>query len=415
MADTTLYERAHMNRQEQAFGICLGRIVEVFPKERLCSVATFSGVGTMNDQFIPKCQWLNIDSNPDGDEFTTIPRRGSFALVFFVEGEPFVFGFFKPPRKGGIAAQGNEASTAIEGDKLFSTAAGNRVTLKASGAIEIESNQTLRRVYFPTGSQMIDICRAYNMQNDGGTLSWGSDAITKMTKFAAEYRRDITGSFVVLEEKGGVDSTTLLRTTIGPAIPGVPGSDTPMYVSSVSLTGEVETEVHTPAPAGTPSGVYMKMRPEGAIDLKVGAAHNLAAKIEPTGALDIDINSITKISASAQGDFSVQNKLTTATIASDGSVTIESPGASISISVAGEVTVKSTNKIALDAKAGVDIKSSGPVAVEALGAPVTIKGQTVQIDGGSGVMESVLTNPSTLSPFTGAPLAPFSTTVKVSI
>lgn len=410
--DHSLYERSHRNRTEQAFGIALGRITEVFPKERFCTVVTFAGHGSMHDQYIPKCQWLNIDSNPEGDESTAIPRKDSFCVVFFVDGEPFIFGFFKPLSKGGKAVQGNEQSKVVEGDKIFSTVAGNRITVKASGAIEMVAKDTLKRIMFPTGSMIMDFCRGYSLRTDGGTIDWKADTL-QQTLYRAEFRKDLLRTFVVVEEKGGVDLTTMLRTTIGPAIPGVPGTKMPVYEHSIKLTGETETTVSLPG-AGAASGVKTTFSPEGSLNVKVGAIHNTEFDIGPTGAAKLSVNKIATVAISETGDISVKNALSSAEISASGDITIKGPTASISISVAGEIKIDAANKITLEAKAGVDVKSLGPIAVESLG-PVSIKGNgQVSLDGGPGPSDFVLTFPTTLSPFTGAPLTPFSTTVMVS-
>ncbi len=157
--DDSIYESRHPVREEQAFGFAFGRITEVFAKERYCTVVTFMGKGSINDNYIPKCQWINLDSNPEGDESTSIPRKNSIGLVFFVAGEPFIFGFFKPLARNATTVTGSEPSKVVEGDKIISTVAGNKITVKSNGAIEIVSSNTLRRVMIPKGAAIFDLCR----------------------------------------------------------------------------------------------------------------------------------------------------------------------------------------------------------------------------------------------------------------
>jgi hypothetical protein len=72
------------------------------------------------------------------------------------------------------------------------------------------------------------------------------------------------------------------------------------------------------------------------------------------------------------------------------------------------------SKVIVDAKAGIDVKSLGPVNLDAK-APVKLKALgSVEIDGGTGATDNVLTYPTSINAFTGSPIVPFSTTIKVS-
>jgi len=429
--DRSLYEMDHPNRIEQAFGIAFGRVVDVDAKARTCTVVTFHGKGTLDDQYIPDAQWINMDSNPEGDESTSIPRPNSLGLVFWVQGEAFIFGYFKPMSRNGSLVTGNEPTKLIAGDKIIATVAGNRITVKASGAIEIYSATTLQRIMIPKGGAIFDLCQRYQLKADGGFQDWRIDPLTQLTTHKAEYRRDIIRSIVMTEARGGVDLTTIYKRQVGPGIPGVEGVTLPSYTETISNLGVVETHVTPPLPLGSPIGVHTKTGPDGSYSFKSGPIPNFELDISPTGAAKVSVNKIITIelsaagaftlknptidiSASVTGDFQLKNPLVKVDVKATGAIILEGPGGTVSISNAGEMKFTALTKIILDAKAGVDVKSMGPVKIEALG-PVDIKAKgAVNIDAGPGATDNVLCYPTTLSPFTGAPLVPFSTTVKVS-
>lgn len=433
MTDYSLFERGHRFRQEQAFGIALGVIKDVDATNRLCSVATLMGAGSMNDQYIHKCQWLSTDANPDGDESGYIPRRGTMGIVLFIDNEAFFWGAFKPLSGDGVAAQGKEAPALVEGDKVISTKYGNRLTVKRSGLVELYSNATLMRIMLPSSSEIIDICSKYNLNvSSGGYIQWLKDQFTDNSLYEAEYRKDLLRSYIVLEEKGHVDPSIMTRTTIGPALPGIKGTTLPVYQQEITLGGEITTTASLPQPSGTPLGYKSVISgPEGSISLKLGSAQTTTVDVKASGEVDVNVNKlanlnvsskgdvkiigpIAELTMSAEGDIAAQNLIAKLTISKSGEVVIDNDASTITVSPSGEVKIKANNKITIESLNGIDIKSLGPVNVEGNG-PMSLKTKgIVKIDGGTGASDFVLTNPTTLSPFTGAPLAPFSTTVMVS-
>jgi phage gp45-like len=429
--DASIYEREHPTREEQAFGFAFGRITEVFAKERYCTVVTFLGKGSLNDNYIPRCQWVNLDSNPEGDESTSIPRKNSIGLVFYVDGEPFIFGFFKPLSRNAATVTGDEPAKLIEGDKVISTVAGNKITVKSNGAIEIVSSDTLRRTMIPKGSAIFDLCRRYQLRTDGGTIDWGSDPITQLTVHKAEYRRDLLRTFIMTEDRGGVDLTTVWKRQVGPAVPGVLGVQLPSFTETISNLGVYELQISPPSPVGTPIGIRTKISPDGSYNFKSGPIPNFELDISPTGAAKVAVNSLitinlsatgalevknptSKLSLTESGDIEVSNPLVKVNALATGDFEISAPGGTVKISNAGEMSFTALQKVKIDAKAGIDVQSLGPVNLEAK-APVKLKALgTIELDGGTGATENVLTYPSTINAFTGSPLVPFSTTVKVS-
>lgn len=409
------YERLNKNRQEQAFGISLGTITGVDEVNRTCAVSTFMGTGSMDDQVVKSCQWLNPDANPDGDEFGCVPRRGAMGVVFHVCGETFVGGYLKPLSKGGSTIQGPEFPKLTAGDKIISTKAGNRITVKKSGLIEFYSKDTLQRIMFPLGSQIIDICREFNLKTDAGYIFWGNSDLESTTLYKAEFRQTLSRTFVIYEQKGYVSEDILSKTIIGPGLPGLEGTVTPSYVHTIGVDGTITTIVGPPQPEGSPTGYQSIISPDGSVEIKSGLLQTTALSLGTDGSVSIDVNKLAQATFSPEGEITCKNSLSKISLASSGDVEIASGKTTIKITAFGEVTIDAPTMCSVNAKAGIEFKCTGPapINIESLG-PVSIKGKTISIDGGTGPSDSVLCFPTTLSPFTGAPLTPFSTTVKVS-
>ena len=402
MMQSTLYESHHRNRQDQQCNIAICRITSVNADDRLCTIKTFFGTGATDDNHVPNCQWLAQDSNAEGDESTSIPRVGSIALAFFIDGEVFVMGFLKALNDEGKALTGNEVTKVTAGDKLIATIGGNRLAVKSNGSIELRSKETLRTIYFPTDSLMNHLCGAYLLQADGGYQDWRKDELGN-TLYREEYRTDLARTSVVIVEKGFVDATTIERTTIGIPLPGTTEVPAPSFQKTIGKLGEVSLKIGPP-----------------------GLATGFEANILPTGAFDLAVNSILSIEGDALGAFSVANKIGSVELSEKGEITVKNKAATISISPAGEVSVESTagdatikaKNINLEALGDVSVKTTaGKATIECLEAVLSAKAG-IKIDGtgggGAGATDFVLTSPTTLSPFTGSPLAPFSATVMVS-
>ena len=439
MTDISLYERAHRNRQEQASGVALGRIIDVDSKKRLCTVVTMMGAGSMNDQVLSNCMWLGSDANPEGDESGCIPRRGTMGLVFFVDGATFFWGAFNALGIEGSAEIPGSTTNLVEGDKITSTLSGNRIAVKRSGLLELFSSDTLKLNMFRTNQgtyKLQGICGEYELNvTDGGTINWLADPNTTASLYRAEYRKDLARSFIITEEKGGVTPDIISRTYIGPALPGYPQVSTPVFTDEITIAGERTTTLSLPQIPGTPAGYKSVIGPDGSISIKAGVFQTTAIDVGASGAVAIDVNKLAQVNISEAGDIEakgpvasmamsavgaieLKNAMAKATISVAGDIEISNTVGKVTISAAGEVTIDSPTKVTIKGKTGIDVASlAGPINVESKVGAISVKGKNVSIDGGLGMMplEAVLTSPTTLSPFTGAPLMPGSMTVKVSI
>lgn len=321
----SLYEREHPKRLVQENGICFGRIAYVDVTKRLCKVKTFFGPPGLNDLSLNNVQWVNMDGNADGDESGSIPREGAMGMVFFINGEPLIFGYFKPLKFKDGAVTGKEVVTKlVRGDKIISTKSGNRITIRANGLIELQSRETLKTVYFPTDSRILTLCRNYNFECDGGVEAWEGNRLGQ-TLYTAEYRQDLARTSIVVEERGNTGGTTIYRTVIGPGLPAIKGVPVPVYEYKIDITGKTSLSIGPGVPTYT-------------------------SEITPDGSLKID----------ATTDVAVSSKL--------GKISVET--------LTGDIAVKANlGNVSVDALTGnITAKaSSGNIDVEALVGKVGIK------------------------------------------
>lgn len=441
MADEyTLYEKGNRSRQESAFGIAMARVIDVDSKKRSCTIVTFNGSGSMDDNSHKNCYWLSTDANPDGDESSYIPRRGTIGLAFFIKGAVYFWGAMNPIGKEATAANPKSPTNQVEGDKFISTLTGNRININRNGSIELYSSDTLRRKMYRTNDgiyRIQDMCGEYLLNvTDGGTILWLSNAATQASYYRAEFRKDLLKSYMITEEKGGVTPTIMSRTYIGPGIPGIDNIQTPVFTDEITVAGQRTTTLSLPQFPGTPAGFKSEIDgPLGSVTLKTGAFQNTTIEAATDGSLTATVNlGAAELNMNMTGDIDIQNLASSASLAKSGAIEVKNNfgkatisakgdieisnaiGTTISISAAGEVKITAPQKITMEAKTGIDVKSAlGPINVESSAGPVSIKAKgIVSLDGGTGATDFVLTNPTTLSPFTGAPLAPFSKTVQVS-
>lgn len=335
MVEKSIYERSGDKDRLSGSGVALGQIVAVDVPARLCSVRTFSGESNLCDKYIKKCQWLSTDANPEGDESTCIPREGSIGLVFFVAGQPFIWGYMKPLNRISGAVTGKESANLISGDKTISTVGGNRVTIKANGVIEIMSSELLKTTYFPKGGLLTDVCEAYQFLSDAGQTKGGTIDELNNAYTLQEWRRDL-GRIQPLytEEKGYVDESICRRVSFGIPLPGEELITTPLYLYEQDITGQIVEQIGLDG-----TGINIKMTPLGEYTLK-----------SPFSQLDL----------SAVGDWEFTNPLVTFGMKANGEMSIANATSVFSISPEGDIEL-SNPTVTLTASATGDISLTNPV------------------------------------------------------
>lgn len=358
--EKTIYERGNNTREQLHSGIAFGRITRVFPEKRLCEVKTFMGRGSMDDNHLPGVQWLNLDSSPDGDESGVIPRVNSYGLVFYVDGEPFVLGFFSPLTGSGDASGKKEDLN--EGDRVLKTLANNKIILRSHGEIQIESTRTCRTIYFPDRHLLNTLCRNYEFRTDGGTVDWLNINAQDDTLYRRELRDNIKRKNLIIEEYGAVSGELISRVSIGAG--SASGIEQPVWTQTTKNTGETELFIRTP---GASSGHKYTILPSGQTELNIADKTKLT--IEPSGQTTLDVG----------------------------------PGNCILvISPSGQVTLTTKDKVNVTAKSDVSITTEGKLDATAKG-KATIKANMIDIDGGDELFEPLLFD-LTVDQFTGLPL-----------
>lgn len=331
MSDKSIYEKGHQTREDQKNAFAFGRITRVFPDERLCEVKTFMGVGQTDDNHIPKCQWLNSDAHPDGDESTVLPRVGSYGIVFYIDSEPFVFGFFSPLTGTGSAQLGDGKEELNEGDRIMITRGGNKVILRAHGEIQIESTNTCRTIYFPDRNLINTLCRNYEFRTDGGTIDWQNIDANNNTLFRQEFRDNINRANLVVEEVGYIDGGEFIhRRVLGAGSPA--GVSEPVWSEELKTSGEWTRFIRSP---GAEFGSKINVTPDGTTTLEVGGKATVI--VSPSG--DISLDTRGKVSMQVDGKLSVQ--------------------------VGGDVSAVSGGKMSLEGSGGKAVLSGGKVALGA--------------------------------------------------
>lgn len=286
----SILEKGNKNREQSQTGLCFGRVTRVYPAQRMCEVKTFGSDGIHGDNHIPACQWLSSDANPEGDESTVIPRINAYCIVGFVNGEPFILGYFKPLNDEGYANIVDGVEEDInEGDKCLTTIAGNKIILRASGEIQVESTRTCRTVYFPQGNLINHLCRNYEFATDGGTDEWtqyDSGQNTPETVRRTEVRDNINRTNIIYTEQGTITKgdPLIYSRQIGKGVDGVDIDDV-VHTTEIKNTGETDIFIRAP---GNEEGHKLNVKPSGETTLNI--AGKSITKILPTGETSLDVN-----------------------------------------------------------------------------------------------------------------------------
>lgn len=348
--DKSLLEEQHESREDMSSLLVFGRVTKVYPDTRVCEVKTFGKSSVANDNHIDKCQWLTPDAHVSGGESTIIPKVGSYCIVAFIDGEPFILGFFKPLNEAAEALSGNEFETLNLGDKMISTSGGNRIILKANGLIDIQSKETLKRIYFPLTSEIRDLCRNSKFHADGGLIHWQNNGLGK-TLWQGEFRKDTTKSSVFVKQSGEVSTTVIDREAVGVGTGAAPFSvPFPVYEKTVDIAGNVVLKVNPP---GAPN-FEMTIAPTGEVTMKNLA---MSASVSPKGDISAE-NKTSSVDMTASGDLNYKNPTASLDIAKTGDLAFKNPTAKINIKKTGDLSFKNpAGSVDMTAKGDTDIKS----------------------------------------------------------
>lgn len=162
---------------------CIGKIVAVNTVTRTCRCKTLGSFGKTDDLDLHDVRILHNMWHPQGDEETYIPRVGSYAVILFVNSEPFIVGYIALPNQDNTAEPGsNYQENLVAGDKTIATIAGNRISLRSGGAVTIESTKFCRTLFLPTRNLISTVCENHETYTSGGRMLWTNLARTANEK-----------------------------------------------------------------------------------------------------------------------------------------------------------------------------------------------------------------------------------------
>lgn len=172
--------------------VAIGRVVDVDVPNRRCRVKTMgqvagnrfpgkgrvTGMGT-DDHDVPDVQWITTADSDGGAEDTCIPQIGQKGVLMYINSEPYLIGFFRTmPTSSQDLPPGTEpdamAALITQGDRVITTIGGNQVILRSGGSIEIRSTAICRTYWLPSGL-LTSVCGDYELDTDGGFISWERD------------------------------------------------------------------------------------------------------------------------------------------------------------------------------------------------------------------------------------------------
>ena len=130
--------------------------------------------GVTDDLDLSDVRLLHNAWHAEGDEDVFIPRANCYCVILFVNNEAFIVGYVPLQNANGSANPGTDEYTQNLqlGDKTTSTIAGNRITLRSGGALEIISTQGCRTYYIPTKEIIYTLCQDWELDTNGGYLHW---------------------------------------------------------------------------------------------------------------------------------------------------------------------------------------------------------------------------------------------------
>lgn len=151
----------------------MGKIISVDPNARTCRAKTVGLPGYTDDLDLQDVRILHNAWHGEGDEETFIPRANSYCAILFVGNEPFIIGYVPLQNASGTANPGSNYSQNLQpGDKTTATVAGNRITLRSGGALEVISTLGCRTYYIPTIEMVYTLCQQWELDTNGGYLHW---------------------------------------------------------------------------------------------------------------------------------------------------------------------------------------------------------------------------------------------------
>lgn len=355
------------------------KILSADPLKRQYRIQIISHDTAINNIVMDEVTQMNSAGTVEGDESSHVAEVDSIAVCLFVGQKPYIIGFVTMPTGGkkklpdSIENIGNSDDNAgaipgstsgkkesIDiGDHILITRGQNKIILRRSGMIEIESTKVCRTNYYPNGNLINTLCRNYEFTSDGVSeihhTHSDKEAKENPTYFRARYKDQIDAKNAVVIERGSI--TPSVPEMIERHIVGSPPTEKtagvvekPVWIMQQKNTGDRETSINPGKPVPDQAGAawYQHIEPDGKYTETINAETHFQ-EILPSGQHTININKgAIKVVARPDGSVSI--------LTSKGGHTIE-------IDATGNVDIKYAMNFKIKGKGGEYLSmASGQVA-----------------------------------------------------
>ena len=370
----SIFEQGSAYKDENDAGLSYARIISVSADKRNCEIITW-GSG-LSDKYFREAQIVAMDTERDGGEAISIPRKNSLAIVAIMGSQAFILGFIRSNSVDGAPIWGNEIQLR-QGDKLFTTKALNRLSVRSSGLVEaVAAPGALQTIWSPKDKSINEVCRDKITLASGGKHEWRYDLNTTLCREKKLYKKDGAQSSVIIEERGHtagfspakIADLVLYSQRMGTLPPGLPDIPVTQFFREIDIFG-LRTTYIGPTTLGVTTG-FSKIE-DGLLahlQYSIGAAKQVSLKADGLlGDVNLDLLKLIKIdmTPSSGGGFALKTPLMNIAIEPSGAYTITNgmgslPGAEVSaiaVSPLGAFSIR--NKIA-----EVSIKETGDISLK---------------------------------------------------
>lgn len=214
-------------------------------------------------------QQLSPNTTIEGDENSGVAELGATGTVQFHNNVPYISGFYnaiqenqeppeeitsinKPDENDGLtelcSASGLKEQIQ-KGDQIIQTRGRCKTIWRRSGIIETEATKFCRRVMFPEGHRIYEVCHSFDFVSHA--LLWRSASLNlgKSAFYYAKYKDAAKPNNIVTIERGSVsdgDADVIERKIVGAPPPPIIATGAvmdPKYVRVIKRTGRVVTAV----------------------------------------------------------------------------------------------------------------------------------------------------------------------------
>lgn len=334
-------------------GNARGTILSVDPIRRTYKVHINSIDPSINDVIYTDVQVLSASSSSAGEESGALAEINTLCCVSFFDQKPFIIGFYNPKRltpskdpskeknidegignDGAIEGSASGSKGTIDiGDYIVATRGGNKIVVRRSGIVEIESKKTCRTNYFPQEDKIFHMCRKYEFHSDAVTEFHTSAPSTSSSPTYAykKFINQVEGDAAIVQEQGKIP--TLSKDIIERIAYGMANKldnknkfISPAYVKETYSNGKIveAIECGTPSPTETESAWFQERKEDGEFIISCGKKvwrfnvksdgntslkinKKFSLEIEPSGNLFLNINDKFKLKFESSGNFSINS------------------------------------------------------------------------------------------------------------